>query len=38
MNARIYNAKTEDEIFMLALATLKNDHVKNEKIRLSERV
>ena len=35
VEARFLAAKSEDEIYMLAVATLQNDHVKYERIRLT---
>jgi len=35
IEARHCEAKSEDDIFMLAVATLQNDHVKNERKRLT---
>jgi len=36
VEARHFEAKSEDDIFMLAVATLQNDHVENERRRLAE--
>lgn len=36
IEARYCGAQSEDDIFMLAVATLQNDHVENEKRRLGE--